>query len=139
MGKLFKFVGHVSRESRPESVLVESATSEHAEKVLRLNGPAVELEDWQVARLQHPAFGLHLEEVSKEAAVEQEPVVAQPGIDRASLSTDVPPDPGVALDLEEASKEELQNEAERVGADTHGARSKSDLRKAIESTEKKEA
>jgi hypothetical protein len=50
-----------------------------------------------------------------------------------SLSTDVPPDPGTLPDIEEMDREQLRDEARRVGADAPGNASKEDLRKAIQS------
>jgi hypothetical protein len=134
MAQKYRLVGSQDPASRIDRVLVESPTPDNPDgKVLELGGPAVELSAEQVAKLSNyariePSDDIPLDEL----------VVDQPGVNRTSQSTDVPPDPGTTPDLDSLSHEELVSEVERVrgrhaGAlsDVNARSSKQELRKAL--------
>jgi hypothetical protein len=135
MSQTYRLVGSQDPSSRIDRVTVESPSEEHPDgKTLELNGPAVELSAEQVAKISPYA---RLEPVSA-SDPEVPPVVDQPGVNRPSQSTDVPPDLGTTPDLGSLNQEELYAEVERVRArdagavpDVNARSSKQDLRNAL--------
>lgn len=114
MTQLYQLTGSQQEGGRVDRVLVETATDDHPEKVMELDGEPVELSPEQYAKLSgfvrlHPVS-------SKEARqLQASPdLVDQPGAERTSMSTNVPPDTGTTPDVGRLSKDELAVEVERV-------------------------
>jgi hypothetical protein len=124
----YRLAGSQDPSNRIDRWKVEGPSEGYPDgKVLELNGPAVELSDEQYSI---GSRFLRLEP-SDASAVEPQ-VVDQAGVQIQSLSTDEPPDPGTVPDIEGMYREQLQDEARRVGVDAPGNASKDDLRKSIE-------
>jgi hypothetical protein len=133
MAQTYRLVGSQDPSSRISEVLVESPSEEHPDgKKLVLDGPAVELSDDQYSKL---STYVRLEQTKPGESAEAK-VVDQPGVNRPSQSTDVPPDPGTAPDIDSLNKEELQTELARRQAngellDVDPKSNKEELQKAL--------
>jgi hypothetical protein len=129
MAQTYRLVGAQDPTNRIDRWVVESPSDDYPEgKVLELGGDAVELSDRQY--LIGSQF-LRLEPTK----ANEEPtdlLVDQPGVERTSMSTDNPPDPGTVPPLEDMNRDQLRAEARRVGAEAPGNASKEDLNKAIQ-------
>lgn len=138
MTQLYQLTGSQQPGGRIDRVVVENATGDHPEKVLELDGEPKQLSDEQYARLS--GF-VRLRPIEKAEArqLENEPeLVDQPGVQRTSTSTDVPPDPGTTPEVGSLNKDELALEVERVRLANAGAMegvtsrsSKEDMQKAL--------
>jgi hypothetical protein len=143
MAQTYRLVGSQDPANRIDRWEVESPSEDFPDgKILTLNGPAVELSDEQY---NIGARFLHLEPVPADQFAEFN-FVDQPGVERESLSTDVPPDPGTAPDVDSMSKQQLVSELERVRRTDPNAASgveatanKEDLAKALRSYHGQEA
>jgi hypothetical protein len=128
MAQTYRLVGAQDPTNRIDRWVVESPSEEYPEgKVLERDGEAVELSQEQYS-IGSRFLKLEPAQVTKELT---ELLVDQPGVERASASTDVPPDPGTTPPLEEMDRDQLRTEARRVGAEVPGNAGKDDLRKAI--------
>lgn len=115
MAQSYRLVGSQAPDSRIDKVLVESSSEDFPDgKYLIRDGEPQELTDEQVIKLG--AF-VKLEPVkaSKQQPIEP-PIVDQPGVERPSLSTDIPPNPGTTPDIGSLNKDELEAEIARVRA-----------------------
>lgn len=138
MTQLYQLTGSQQAGGRVDRVLVETATEEHPEKVMELNGDPVELSDEQYAKLSGFVRLRPIEKSEAKQLQQQPDVVDQPGVNRTSTSTDDPPDPGTNPDIGSLSKDELGLEVERVRLANPGAvegvtsrSSKEDMQKAL--------
>jgi hypothetical protein len=133
MGSYYRFVDRVTTGDRTEVIRVEDAVFDpetgdtRPAKEMRLNGDAVELNDDQVQKLARFAV---LEPADPPSASEP-PIVDQPLIESASMSTAVPPRLGTTPDLSEERKDDLIERAQAVGIETSGM-NKEELRTALE-------
>jgi hypothetical protein len=106
----YRLTGAQDPASRIDRVEVESASEDFPEgKVLELGGLPVELNEEQYTKLS----GFVQLEPANEGFVEPQ-VVDQPGVSISSLSTDNPPDPGTAPQVDNLNKDELVAEFNRV-------------------------
>jgi hypothetical protein len=129
MAQTYRLVGSQDPTNRIDRWVVESPSEDFPEgKVLERDGDAVELSEQQY---QVGSQFLRLEPVQPSEAPTAE-LVDQPGVERTSMSTDVPPDPGTVPEIEDMDREQLRSEARRVGAEVPGNASKEDLKKAIQ-------
>jgi hypothetical protein len=128
MSQTYRLTGAQDPASRIDRWAVEGPSEDFPDgKVLELGGPAVELTQEQYAI---GSRFLRLEPAEVESMELRE--VDQPDVHMTSMSTDVPPDPGTVLDLEDMDREQLRTEARRVGAEAPGNASKEDLKRAIQ-------
>src|SRR3954462_8330462 len=131
----YQLVGAQDPTNRIDRVLVESPTEENPDgKVLELHGEPQELSADQYAKLSGFVRLQPVEEADEPVAQ----YVDQPGVERTSLSTDVPPDLGTAPDVGSLDKEALQTELVRVQAegglqDVSPKANKEELQKALRS------
>lgn len=131
MAQSYRLVGSQNPDSRIDRVLVESPSEDFPDgKHLVLDGDPQELSDDQVAKLS--AF-VRLQPIDVKKEGDLAPVVDQPGVDRPSMSTDNPPDPGTLPDIDDMTVDQLHAEARRVGADIPSGANKEGLKKAIRS------
>lgn len=113
MAHTYRLVGSQDPASRVDRVLVESPSDDYPQgKELLLGGDPVELNDDQVAKL---SSYVKLEQV-KSSDEQSAPLVDQPDVQRASTSTDVPPDPGTTPDIDSMNKDQLVEEVSRQQA-----------------------
>jgi hypothetical protein len=129
MAQTYRLVGAQDPTNRIDRWVVESPSEDYPEgKVLERDGEAVELSQEQYS-IGSRFLKLEPAQVTKELT---ELLVDQPGVERASASTDVPPDPGTVPPLEDMDRDQLRTEARRVGAEVPGNAGKDDLKKAIQ-------
>jgi hypothetical protein len=134
MANFYRLTGAQDPASRIDRVLVEDASDEYPDgKTLELDGPAVELSADQYSKL---ANFVRLQPSENDDVEVQ--YVDQPGVHLQSMSTNVPPDPGTAPDVDSLSKEQLVQELARVRAqdpqaaeDVSEKSNKEDLAKAL--------
>lgn len=126
----YRLVGAQDPANRIDRWVVESPSDDFPDgKVLTLNGDPVELTDDQYSI---GSRFMRLDPVK--AGADPEPTfVDQPGVELPSMSTDSPPDPGTVPALEDMDREQLRDEARRIGVDAPGNASKEDLKKSIQS------
>lgn len=125
----YRLAGAQDPANRIDRWRVEDSSDDFPEgKVLELGGEPVELTDDQYAI---GSRFLRLEPVKPGSADAEPPLVDQPGVALPSLSTANPPDPGITPDIEEMDREQLRDEARRVGAEVSGNASKEDLKRSI--------
>jgi hypothetical protein len=129
MAQTYRLVGAQDPTNRIDRWVVESPSEEYPEgKVLERDGDPVELSQEQYSI---GSRFLRLEPVQDVKEL-TELLVDQPGVERTSASTDVPPDPGTTPPLEDMDRDQLRTEARRVGAEVPGNAGKDDLKKAIQ-------
>jgi hypothetical protein len=136
MALKYRLAGSQDPSSRIDRWVVETASPDHPDGVvLELNGPAVELTDEQYTI---GSRFMRLVPVDKNDELQEGPVTDQTGL--PSLSTDQPPDPGTAPDVDSLNKEQLVAELGRVRArepralpEVSEKSNKEDLAKALRS------
>lgn len=129
MAQSYRLAGSQNPESRIDRVRFESPSEEFPDgKVLELDGEPQELTDEQVVKL---STFVRLDPVNVKQEGEPAPIVDQPGVGLPSQSTDQPPDPGTLPDIESMNRDQLLEEANRIGLALPGNSKVDDIKKAI--------